>query len=990
MSKARAHEDDAARAAALDPRSSILLQAPAGSGKTAVLTQRFLRLLCEVEEPGAILAITFTRKAAAEMRGRVMRTLRGEIAADDPSAAALRELAARALQHAAARGWRVLEDPGALRIQTIDSFDYWLASQLPVAARAGGTLEVTEAPDELYRRAARRTLAAADAEADLAADADLLFERFDNHWGRLEHALAAMLQRRGHWLRYVLEEDPSALCARVNGSLSDLVSAELSSAQQLLGAALQRETERLPGVGALACGVECLSAWQRLASLALTKAGGFRRSFDARHLDGGAPHSPYADARARQQLRECVGRLRQVAGLETRLQVIAELPAPALSASDSAAIGALARLLKRAAAELYLEFAAEGRVDYTYVAGAAREALANAGEPTDLALRTGLALRHILVDEFQDTSLAQSELLEQLTAGWEEGDGRTLFVVGDPMQSIYRFRDAEVGLFIAAREQGIGTVRLTPLQLMRNFRSAPALVDWINQVFAETLAQADDLAAGAVAFCPSIAARPPDTAAGAGPSVALSLFAGDAQAEAAALAAEVARLRARDPDGTIAVLVAAHAYATPITAALQARGVECIGVDLVPLRERAVVRDLVALTHALYDLGDRAAWLAVLRAPWCGASLATLTALSRLDDAQLLWESLADPARLAVAAPADLPRLERLRAVLATALTQRDAGPAADWLESTWLRLGGADAYALDELEDAHAFFGALAARAAAHTWLGPEDYPALLQDLYSAPRASQPNAVQIMTIHRAKGLEFDHVFLPALDRAADAGRAHLLEWIDIPRVAGGSDLLMAPAAAAGADSGERTLLKLIRRLIDTRADHERARLMYVAATRARRSLHLSAAPAPDTKGEPKILKRSLLERLWPQLGSAFVRTPAPPDVAPQAALLPLRRFAPGWQLPLLPEAPPLARLPLPRVPLAPEEFSWVGETQRHVGTIVHAWLARTADTGRVPTRAEIEAQRAAMLAQLRRHGVPAAERETALELILEALIRTA
>src|ERR1700730_19057054 len=138
--------DAEARARAIDPCCSILLQAPAGSGKTSVLTQRFLRLLCTVEEPGAILAITFTRKAAAEMRARVSHALRGDIAADDPRAAQLHALAGAARRHATVRGWDLVQDPGALRIQTIDSFTYWLASQLPIAARAGGALRVTETP----------------------------------------------------------------------------------------------------------------------------------------------------------------------------------------------------------------------------------------------------------------------------------------------------------------------------------------------------------------------------------------------------------------------------------------------------------------------------------------------------------------------------------------------------------------------------------------------------------------------------------------------------------------------------------------------------------------------------------------------------------------------------------------------------------------------------------------------------------------------------
>ena len=116
-----------------------------------------------------------------------------------------------------------------------------------------------------------------------------------------------------------------------------------------------------------------------------------------------------------------------------------------------------------------------------------------------------MSLRHILVDEFQDTSLAQFDLVEALTAGWEEGEGRTLFVVGDPMQSIYQFREAEVGLFLRARDAGIGGVRLEALRLSRNFRSVPELIEWTNDAFTSLFPASDDLRASAVAFTPSLA-----------------------------------------------------------------------------------------------------------------------------------------------------------------------------------------------------------------------------------------------------------------------------------------------------------------------------------------------------------------------------------------------------------------------------------------------------------------------------------------------------
>ena len=171
------------------------------------------------------------------------------------------------------------------------------------------------------------------------------------------------------------------------------------------------------------------------------------------------------------------------------------LPEPLLDAADQQALEALALLLVRAAAELQLVFADSGKVDYSYVAAAAREALSEQGEPSDFALRAGAALRHILVDEFQDTSYEQFELLRALTAGWERGDGRTLFIVGDPMQSIYQFREAEVGLFLRARDCGVGE-RSASSRCSCGAIFAPArqLIDWVNAQFARLFPPDDDRA----------------------------------------------------------------------------------------------------------------------------------------------------------------------------------------------------------------------------------------------------------------------------------------------------------------------------------------------------------------------------------------------------------------------------------------------------------------------------------------------------------------
>jgi ATP-dependent helicase/nuclease subunit A len=990
-------QDAQVRGAACDPGESVLLQAPAGSGKTSVLTARLLRLLGAADEPEEILAITFTRKAAAEMRARVAAALAGQIALSGAAGAHLAELAARVRARSQQRGWQLAQNPARLPIQTIDAFNFRLAAQLPLAARVGGALTVTDRAQGLYLAAARQTLLAAEADRELAADIDVLFTRLDNQWAHLEALLAAMLATRAHWLPHVLSQAPAALPARVSASLAHLTRSQLAAACALLPAALRERAGALPGVAA-ALGDEAalLPAWQALAARVLTARGEWRAPKGISRTLG----PEYGEAEGRERLREVLEALRGVAGARERLGEIAALPPCALPQEDQAALAALSRVLQVAAAQLQTQMARAGRVDHVYVGGAARAALADAGLPTELALRIGFSLRHILVDEFQDTSLAQWDLLRALTAGWQEGDGRTLFVVGDPMQSIYQFREAEVGLFIQARAQGIGGVRLTPLTLTRNFRSDAALIEWINRTCAPLFAPEDDVQASAVAYTPSRpgAGAPPDLPAA---PVRLALLPGRC-AEAAWIGERIAGLRARDAAATIAVLVAARGHAGPVLAALAARGIPAIGVDLTPLAGLPVIRDLVALTRALHQPGDRTAWLSVLRAPWCGVSLASLTALAQGPDGGCsqegpLWQALTDPARLSACHPEDARRLGRVRVVLAAALARRGRSPLGEWLEQTWMQLGAADAYTAGELPHARAYFSALTDSAALGEWRGPDDLGPLLAGLYAQPVVSGDNPVSVMTIHRAKGLEFDHVLLPALDRGEAHGREPLLRWLDLPRVSQdggtpgsepGSDLLMAAVPAVdGQGSGE--LGRYLKRLQQRRQQHEQVRLLYVALTRARHSLHLSASAPRQADGQVRPRAGTLLARLWPVRGQDFEIHTAEPAAAPVAPAAPLRRLVPGWQPAPLPAGVAISSLVQAAPVAAVPPFSWAGEGARHIGTVAHAALCALAGEGELPQEAALLGRRALYSEQLRRLGVAPKDLEHASGEVLQVLLRT-
>ena len=316
------------------------------------------------------------------------------------------------------------------------------------------------------------------------------------------------------------------------------------------------------------------------------------------------------------------------------------LPPPALTDAQWERIDALSSVLPHAVAELLALFAERDSLDHPAVAAAARDALGLDAAPTELALALDYRIRHLLVDEYQDTSPVPGETARTARRRLAARDGRSLFCVGDPMQSIYAFREADVTLFLQAQRQGIGGVALGAERLGRNFRSSSPIVDWVNATFSSLLPAADDFERSAVRYSPAAAAKPGE--AGDGVRVHPLL-----DADARAMAAEVATVaagsdcHARDP--SIAILVRGRPSLPPILKALREAGIEYRGVELESLLDRPAIRDLVALLRAMLHDGDRTAWLAVLRAPWCGLRLADLLLAGRRREPATIRSACANP-----------------------------------------------------------------------------------------------------------------------------------------------------------------------------------------------------------------------------------------------------------------------------------------------------------------------------------------------------------
>jgi ATP-dependent exoDNAse (exonuclease V) beta subunit len=979
------NSDQAARTRALDPATSFIVQAPAGSGKTGLLTQRYLVLLAGAEAPEEIVAITFTRKAAGEMRQRILQALADAAGGIPPEQDGehyrqTRDLARRALARDQAQGWQLRDNPVRLRIQTIDALCAGLARQMPVLSRLGALPAIAEDPARLYLEAARNTIAELETGAQWSAAIALLVQHLDNRVDKLQGLIATMLARRDQWLRHVADPDhPGLERATLEAALAGLVTEVLAGLVHLVPDFCREELSELARFAAAnlpdtnspiaACtDLHALPGWQvmdraqwaGLAELLLTRDGAWRKRLDKNQ---GFP-SPGGARDQAEKVRFTAMKQRMTALLESlqgadtmreQLARVRDLPPHHYSDAEWQTLQALVELLRVAAAHLELVFSARGQVDFPALIQAANRALGDPEAPTDLALALDYRMRHLLVDEFQDTSFNQYELLKRLTAGWQPGDGHTLFVVGDPMQSIYRFREAEVGLFLDAREHGLGQVPLEFLRLEVNFRSQQGIVDWINQAFPEILPTCNDLASGAVIYAPATAFHPPLAAAAVTIHPALER---DDTAEALQVAALVRQAQSACPDGTTAILVRSRTHLAQIVGQLQQSGLRFQAVEIEQLAHRPVVQDLLALTRALIHAGDRIAWLAVLRAPLCGLTLGDLYTLAGQDHHRTVFDLLQEEQRLAQLSEDGRCRIARVLPVLKTALAERARGALRSYIEGVWIALGG-PACVTDktDLEDAEVYLQLLEKPGGNGEFPDIHELDRQVEQLFALPDVTADASLQLMTVHKAKGLEFDTVIMPGLGRSPRHDDEKLLYWLERGRASGNSDLLLAPVSAEGEDRNR--IAVFLQQLEKARGRYEDGRLLYVAATRARQRLHLmghTVIQEQDGRLTAKIPPQaSLLARLWPVVADNFqalleqssYHTAGVENLLQPALHTPMRyRLAPDWTPPPPPGPVEVDRLEAEPAVEEQVEFDWAGETARQVGTVVHRLLRYLGKSG--------------------------------------------
>jgi ATP-dependent helicase/nuclease subunit A len=823
--------DAAARAFACDPSNNVVLEASAGTGKTSVLVSRYVNLLRRGVDPANILAITFTRKAAAEMRDRIVRQLR--------------EAAAQSTFDR--ERWNAIRDRFAdIQISTIDAFCLSLLREFPLEADLDpgfAMADETEVPrivDASLDKALAIVVSLAKREPDLA----LVLSQLG--LTRTREGLAYLLARRlVAWdvLDRFLARGPSDLTA-------DAVCREAVEALIGVGgwdAFVADGPVHHPRYARLAHDLRAIESFRtapnaeirglmnRVAAHFLTRDGKLRANDRIHPYKNDDYPSPAAGKRHRaaaMRLAPDVDRLVRRFGRDLNA-ILAR---------------GIRRMFSIALAQYRRALDERSLLDFSDVLHRAVDLLGRMDEFSQSRYRLEGRYHHVLVDEFQDTSRKQWELVSLLVKAWGEGVGLaaqpSIFIVGDRKQSIYRFRDADVGVlheaggFIDALRPDSAARR----SITRSFRAVPELLAFVNDVFSEIGkdgTRADDFKYDQDDRFPPPLARESD-ASDRGTSPVLGICAGpDSETCAASVAKEIARIlredsvrdrqtgvRRRATPGDIGILFRSRASHREFEAALDAHGIPAYVYKGLGFFDADEIKDLSALIRYLANPSSDLRAAAFLRSRFVRISDVALGRLAPGLAAALTAPD--EPLAMAELDADDRAALALGRRYVPGWVGQVDRVPPADLVERilpetayAYELRGPRRAQAWENVKKMRGLIRRIQNRGYATLGRIADHLDSLTAGDESNAVLEALDAVNLMTVHASKGLEFPIVFVVNIAKGASGVPKPV-------RVSG--DAVSVGPFVSDLDEQERA-----------REREEIKRLLYVALTRARDRLYLGS-----------------------------------------------------------------------------------------------------------------------------------------------------
>lgn len=962
------------RKQALDPEHSFIVQAPAGSGKTELLIQRYLKLLGGVSQPEEILAMTFTRKASGEMKTRIFAAL--TLAQSDTPPAEEHQLqtwnlARAALERNRKFGWRLLDNPARLRVVTIDSFCTFLTKRTPLLSKMGGPTEIQENIQDLYLQAAKQILLKIENKDDLYAElTSTLLTHLDNDKNAFLMRIVQLLKLRDQWMisffdkfenikEHLLNDLHREKLARIYSELIEIHLKEAYdhfplllqesilplaaySGENLAESAPKNPIASLKNLDSFPLPlVDKLDKWKGISKLLLTGGGELRKKAD-KNLGFPADKNTHA-IKMKERFAQLLKSLADHKSMIKAMAKIDTLPNPHFTDHEWNILRSTIRLLPEIDFQLRSILQEKELTDFSEISLAALKAFGNELNPTDLDKYLDDKIQHILVDEYQDTSYKQEELLKKLTAEWEPGKGRSLFIVGDPKQSIYRFRDAEVGLFLKTQKGGIGHLKLNNLTLESNFRSQERVVTWVNECFQKILPSDNNPNSGAIAFSKSTAVHGKESYQGVvshplNPNTEPKFA---AKEEAHEILKLIKEIQNDSPTASIAILVRSRTHLKEIIRELESNHIPFKAEAIYTLTDRPAIIDLLSLMQALLSPLDRIAWLSILRAPWTGMSLSDLHLLCKENPEKSIWDLICDRDLIETLSSTGQQQARRVVSVLLPTLNALPSNNFRDLLENCWIRLGGPACLEETPPRDIESFFDEVESIMQKGEINKVEHFNQVIENLYASPLTLDENAIQVMTMHKAKGLEFDYVILPGLGKRPRPESKQLVFWMPY-----GDELLLAPIEEKGGNHSP--IYNFLAELDKEKDDYEMLRLLYVAATRARKQLHLFGKTKKNNIPE----SNSLLESLWPFIKNEWSHSEPhesqqeDKQVVLSSETISLKRIAADFTPP-----PPLLNIDTEIMVEIDEEknispFLWAGNSARCLGNVLHRILQTITEEG--------------------------------------------
>lgn len=904
---------DDAQLAAADPRASVWVNASAGSGKTTVLTRRVTRLLLDGVKPERLLCLTFTRAGAAEMTNRITALFSKWVScSDDELGDELGRFQGRApdkdqLTEARRLFARVLACPGGLRIRTIHSFCQEILSRFPVEAGLpphfslieGQELDAlkTETINELLREAARAP------ESQLAADLAKLVTEIGE--AKFEETLQNAVKAYAG-----LSEPADVLIDRLRGQLNlapgDTVDALKAEAMRAIPEQDMRElAKRLCDEGRSfeKFGKRIATALALPADNRFTAFNDYNDVFLTGEL---TPRKPLISADTRKTRPDLVAVVETEADrLRLTLERIESLEAVNLTA-------AMVRFGQTFAARFSARKAARAALDYDDLIRETEKLLTQPNVNAWVLYKLDRGIDHVLVDEAQDTSRAQWNIVRALTSEFfdrtpeEEDRPRTLFVVGDEKQSIFSFQNADPQGFITMRDYFADKLAQSGRELVEigqhtSFRSARAVLQAVDAVFANPAARAG------VSRDPVRHETPPSRTEELLGRVELwPLIENDKQTDEDGWIVPVTCEDSRDPQAELAARIASRIrgwldarfvlpgkkdpvrpgdimillrrrgrFADLMVRALKSLAVPVTGIDRMRLIRELPVLDLLSVVRFVLLPEDDLNLAALLRSPLVGLDEDELMHLAMRRDGVSLWQRLTDRA------DSDA-RLGKVRAWLAERLGEADfstpfafvsrllalpcPADAACGRRALWKRLGVEALDPIEELVNAAQDFGHSHAPSLQNflRWLTDGDSEIKREFDNGKKPGEDEGLVRIMTVHASKGLEAPIVFLPDTASVPQTSSQPKFQSMrdGTPVFIARKPAISAPLIAVHQDAYRKQM-------------EEYRRLFYVALTRAANRLYICGWSAAKNGGNAT--------QSWYQLALAGLK-PLHQDHAPTEA----------------------------------------------------------------------------------------------------------